>query len=73
MKCRISLSTHNQENKWYVYSIYPKHVTRDKRIFLSLKEKDRGSDVTFGNNPPIKIKGKGVVSLDAKIEAQNVL
>ena len=45
----------------------------EKRKFLSLKEKDRGSNATFGNNSLARIKGNGVVILDKKIEPQNVL
>ena len=66
MECGLALSTHNQENKWYVYSGCSKHMTGDKSKFLSLKEKDRGNNVTFGNNDPTRIMGKGIVNLDEK-------
>lgn len=48
MQCGLTLLAHNQENKWYVDNGYSKHITRDKSKFLSLKEKDRGSNITFG-------------------------
>ena len=73
MQCGLALSAHNQEKKWYVDSGCSKHMTGDKRNFVSLKEKDKGNNVTFGNDAPDRIKGKGIASLDQKIEAQNVL
>jgi len=45
----------------------------DTSKLLLLKEKDRGNNVTFGNNVLARIKGKGIVSLDQKNKAQNVL
>ena len=41
-------------------------MTGDKSKFFSFKEKGRGSNVTFGNNAPTRIKDKGVVNLDKK-------
>jgi len=73
MKCGLSLSTHNQENIWYVDSGYSKNMTGVKRKFIVLKEKDRGNNVTFCNNAPTRIKGMGIISLDEKTKAQNVL
>jgi hypothetical protein len=37
-------------------------MTRDKSKFLTLSENKSGN-VTFGNDAPRKIKGKGMVSL----------
>jgi len=73
MQCGLSLSPHNQENGWYVDSGCSKHMTRNKRNVLSLKENDRGNNFTFGNNALTRIKGKGIVSLDQKTTAQNLL
>jgi hypothetical protein len=48
-------------------------MTGDKGNFLSLSESKSGN-VTFGNDAPGKIKGKGMVSLNnGKEKAQNVL
>jgi hypothetical protein len=48
-------------------------MTRDKGKFLSLSERKSGN-VTFGNDAPGKIKGKGMVSLsNGKGKAQDVL
>jgi len=48
-------------------------MTGDKRKFMSLKEKHRGGNVTFGNNAPTRIKGKGMINLDKKTKTQNVM
>jgi hypothetical protein len=72
-KCGLVLSAQRKMNPWYTDSGYSKHMTRDKGKFLSLSERKSGS-VTFGNDAPGKIKGKGMVSLsNGKGKAQNVL
>lgn len=48
-------------------------MNEDKSKFLSLKEKERGNDVTFSNNALTKIKGKGIISLDEMTKTENVL
>jgi len=58
MQCGLALSAHNQGNKWHADSGFSEHMTTDKRKFLSLKEKDRGINATFGNNTLARIKGK---------------
>lgn len=73
MECQLSLSTHDQEGRWYIDSRCSKNMTRDNSKFLSLKEKDKGNNVTFGNNAPTRLKQKGTVSLDENTKAQNVL
>jgi hypothetical protein len=48
-------------------------MTRDKSKFLTLSENKSGN-VTFGNDAPGKIKGKGMVSLsNSKGKSQDVL
>ena len=48
-------------------------MTGDKNKFLSLKEGKSGN-VTFGNDAPRKIKGKGMVSLsNSQGKAQDLL
>ena len=64
MQCGLSISAHNQENKWYVDSGCYNHMTRSRRKFMLPKEKYRGNNVTFNNNSPTRIKGKGIVNLD---------
>jgi hypothetical protein len=72
-KCGLVLSAQRQKNPWYIDSGCSKHMTGDKSKFLSLSESKSGN-VTFGNDAPGKIKGKGMVSLsNGKGKAQDVL
>jgi hypothetical protein len=72
-KCGIVLSSQRQNNPWYIDSGCSKHMTRDKINFLTLSERKLGN-VTFGNDAPGKIKGKGMVSLsNGKGKSQDVL
>jgi hypothetical protein len=61
-KCGLVLSSQTQKDSWYIDTGCSKHMTGDKSKFLSLKENKSGS-VTFGNDAPGKIRGKGLVSL----------
>jgi hypothetical protein len=48
-------------------------MTGDKDTFLSIS-KSKTRNVTFGNDEPSKIKGKGMVSLsNGKVKTQDVL
>ena len=72
-KCRLVLFTQRQKNPQYIDSGCSKHMTGDKSKFLTLSENKSGN-VTFGNDAPGKIKGKGMVSLsNGKGKAQDVL
>jgi hypothetical protein len=72
-KCGLVLSAQRKMNPWYIDSGCSKHMTGDKGKFLSLSESKSGN-VTFGNDAPGKIKGKGMVSLsNGKGKAQDVL
>jgi hypothetical protein len=72
-KCGLVLSAQRKMNPWYIDNGCSKHMTRDKDKFLSLRESKLGS-VTFGNDAPGKIKGKGMVSLsNGKGKSQYVL
>jgi hypothetical protein len=72
-KCGLVLFVQRQKYPWYINNGCSKHMTRDKSKFLSLSERKSGN-VTFGNDAPGKIKGKGMVSLsNGKGKAQNVL
>jgi transposase InsO family protein len=72
-KCGLVLSAQRKMNPWYIDSGCSKHMTGDKGKFLSLSERKSGN-VTFGNDAPGKIKGKGMVSLsNGKGKAQDVL
>jgi hypothetical protein len=72
-KRRLVLLAQRQTNPWYIYSGCSKHMTGDKGKFLSLSERKSGN-ITFVNDAPGKIKGKGMVSLsNGKGKAQDVL
>ena len=72
-KCGLVLSAQRKMNPWYIDSGFSKHMMGDKGKFLSLSERKSGN-VTFGNDAPEKIKGKGMVSLsNGKGKAQDVL
>jgi hypothetical protein len=72
-KCGLVLLAQRQKNPWYIDSGCSKHMSGDKSKFLTLSESKSGN-VTFGNDAPGKIKGKGIVSLsNGKGKAQDVL
>ena len=73
LKCGIVLSAQKRNDPWYIDSGCSKHMTGDKNKFLSLKESKSGN-VTFGNDAPGKIRGKGMVSMsNSQGKAQDVL
>jgi hypothetical protein len=61
-KCVPVLSPQKQKDPWYIDSGCSKHMTGDKDKFLSISKR-KIENVTFGNDEPGKIKGKGMVSL----------
>jgi hypothetical protein len=72
-KCGLVLSAQRKMKPWYIDSGCSKHMTGDKGKFLLLSESKSGT-VTFGNDAPGKIKGKGMVSLsNGKGKSQDVL
>jgi hypothetical protein len=72
-KCGLVLSAQKQKEPWYIDSGCSNHMTGDKDKFLSISKRKIGN-VTFGNDEPGKIKGKGMVSLsNGKGKSQNVL
>jgi len=52
----------NKKDPWYIDSGCSKHMSRDKEKFVSLT-KHKSGNVTFENDAPGKIRGKGMVSL----------
>jgi hypothetical protein len=71
--CGLVLSAQRKMNPWYIDSGFSKHMMGDKGKFLSLSE-IKSRNITFGNDAPGKIKGKGMVSLsNGKGKAQDVL
>jgi hypothetical protein len=71
-KCGLVLSAQSKNNPWYIDSGCSKHMIGDKSKFLTLSDSKSGN-VTFGNDAPGKIKGKGIVNLcNEKRKAQDV-
>ena len=71
--CNLVLSVQKQRSHWYIDSGCLKHMSGDKEKFITLSE-HKARKVTFGNDAPGKVRGKGVVSLsNGKGKAQDVL
>jgi hypothetical protein len=71
--CGLVLSAQRKKNPWYIDSGCSKHMIGDKSKFQILSESKLGN-VTFGNDAPGKIKGKGMISLsNGKGKSQDVL
>jgi hypothetical protein len=72
-KCGLVLSAQRKNNPWYIDSGCSKYITGDRSKFLTLSDSKLGN-VTFGNDAPGKINGKGIVSLcNGKRKGQDVL
>ena len=61
----------NEEIQWYIDNGCSKRMAGDQRKFINVnKEK---SSVTFGNNVPTKIIGKGTINLgNERTKKENV-
>jgi hypothetical protein len=67
------LSSQRKKDPWYIDNGCSSHLIGDKSKLLSLKE-DKSGTVTFGNDDPGKIIGKGLVRLsNGRSKAQDVL
>ena len=60
--CGIALFAEGKENQWYIDSGCSKHMTGDKNKLLSYSALEKEKNVTFGNDTPTVIKGKGSVN-----------
>eukprot|EP00253_Pinus_taeda_P028111 PITA_28111 len=70
-KCGLALFAQNNGNQWFVDSGCSKHMTGDKRKFVSLRKKE--GNVSFGSRTG-RIVGKGAVTLiNGKGKAQDAL
>ena len=67
----IALCTTEIQNLWHLDSGCSKHMTGDSSKFITLK--DNKGKVTFGDSLSSKIIGKGIVVVNSKIKAKNVL
>ena len=52
----------SKESQWYIDSGCSKHMAGDHSKFISLNKEKKGN-VTFGNDIPAKINGKGIINL----------
>lgn len=62
-----------QENKWYIDSGCSKHMTCDKEKLQSYNGLEKEKKVSFGNDTPAVIKGKGSILFKEKVKAGNVM
>ena len=72
-RCGIAFYAEGQENPWYIDSGCSKHITGDKEKIESYSALEKGKKVSFGNDTPAAIKGKGIAPLKEKVKAGNVL
>jgi hypothetical protein len=71
--CGIALFAEDEENQWYIDSGCSRHMTgeKDKLVAYSTLEKEK--KVTFGNDTPAVIKGKGSALLKENVKANEVM
>jgi len=72
-RCGIAFYAEGQENQWYIDSGCSKHMIGDKEKLESYTTLEKGKKVSFGNDTPATIKGKGIAQLKEKVKAGNVL
>jgi len=72
-RCGIDLYTEGKENQWYIDSGCSKHMMGDKEKLQSYGALEKEKMVSFGNDTPALIKGKGSVQLKEKVKARNVM
>ena len=70
--CGIALYAQNGEDKWYINNGHTKDMSRHEEKFITLK-REKGGDVSFGDDGTTKITGKGTMALRGGAKAQNVL
>eukprot|EP00253_Pinus_taeda_P011665 PITA_11665 len=72
-RCGIAFYPEGQEKLWYIDSGCSNHMTGDKEKIESYSALEKGKKVSFGNDTPASIKGKGTAHLKEKVKAGNVL
>jgi len=72
-RCGIALYAKGQENQWYIDSGCLKHMIGNKEKLQSYSALEKEKKVSFGNDTPTFIKGKGSVHLKEKVKARNVM
>lgn len=69
----ITLYVEGQENQWYIDSGCSKHMIGDKDKLQSYSALEKENKVSFGNDTPALIKGKGSILLKEKVKAANFM
>lgn len=72
-RCGIALYAKGQENQWYIDNGSSKHMTGDKEKLHSYNSLEKEKNVSFGNDTPVVIKGKGFVFMKEKVKTGNVM
>eukprot|EP00253_Pinus_taeda_P016033 PITA_16033 len=72
-RCGIALYAEGQENQWYINGGCSKHMIGDKEKRQSYSALEKEKKVSFGNDTPAFIKGKGSVLLKEKVKVGNVM
>jgi len=72
-KCVIALYAEGHENWRYIDSGCSKHMTGDNEKLHSYSALEKEWKVSFGNDTPALIKGKGSIFFKEKIKARNVM
>jgi len=67
------LYAEGQENQWYIDSGCSNQMTCDKEKLHSYNALEKENNVSFGNDTPTVIKGKGSIFLKEKVKAGNVM
>jgi hypothetical protein len=70
---RIALFAEDEENQWYIDSGCSRHMTGDKDKLLAYSTLEKEKRVTFGNDTPTVIKGKGFALLKENVKANDVM
>jgi hypothetical protein len=71
--CGIALFAEDEENQWYIDSGCSRHMTGDKDKLLAYSTLEKEKKVTFGNDTPAVIKGKGSALLKENVKANEVM
>ena len=71
--CGIALFAEDEENQWHIDSGCSRHMIGDKDKLLAYSALEKEKNVTFGNDTPATIKGKGSVFLKEKVKANEVM
>eukprot|EP00253_Pinus_taeda_P013040 PITA_13040 len=72
-RCGIALYAEGEENQWYIDSGCSKHMKSNKEKLQPYSALEKEKKVSFGNDTPAFIKGKGSVHLKEKVKAGNVM